>query len=209
MSNNSDSKPKKKERKLTEAEIKRKANFKAKEAALLEKGYKRKDLTVSIAKANFVGVLLTVPFVGRSDALERIFSEILYLSGCCFCELYSACSYSRTDPRFFLVKRSRKRDERYPVRFYQGTADTVLCLSLSAVKKDIYHRFIDADDDPRDPSGNRIDLRGTAFTAYYFTSSDNGRSRRYSYHFDAPALSDKGKGCRPFGSSDRLWFGSI
>ena len=63
MSNNSDSKPKKKERKLTEAEIKRKANFKAKEAALLEKGYKRKDLTVSIAKANFVGVLLTVPFV--------------------------------------------------------------------------------------------------------------------------------------------------
>ena len=62
MSNNSDSKPKKKERKLTEAEIKRKANFKAKEAALLEKGYKRKDLTVSIAKANFVGVLLTVPF---------------------------------------------------------------------------------------------------------------------------------------------------
>lgn len=63
MSNNSDSKPKKKERKLTEAEIKRKANFKAKEAALLEKGYKRKDLTVSIAKANFVGVLLTLPIV--------------------------------------------------------------------------------------------------------------------------------------------------
>ena len=32
MSNNSDSKPKKKERKLTEAEIKRKANFKRIEA---------------------------------------------------------------------------------------------------------------------------------------------------------------------------------
>jgi hypothetical protein len=62
MSNNTQNKPKK-ERKLTEAEIKRKANFKAKEAALLEKGYKRKDLTVSIAKANFVGVLLTIPFI--------------------------------------------------------------------------------------------------------------------------------------------------
>ncbi len=62
MSNNTQNKPKK-ERKLTEAEIKRKANFKAKEAALLEKGYKRKDLTISIAKANFVGVLLTIPFI--------------------------------------------------------------------------------------------------------------------------------------------------
>lgn len=62
MSNNTQNKPKK-ERKLTEAEIKRKANFKAKEAALLEKGYKRKDLTISIAKANFVGVFLTIPFI--------------------------------------------------------------------------------------------------------------------------------------------------
>lgn len=61
MGNKTD-KPKK-ERKLTEAEIKRKANFEAKEAALLEKGYKRKDLTISIAKANFVGVLLTIPFI--------------------------------------------------------------------------------------------------------------------------------------------------
>ena len=75
MSNNSDSKPKKKERKLTEAEIKRKANFKAKEAALLEKGYKRKDLTVSIAKANFVGVLLTVPFVAAFFALSKNHNE--------------------------------------------------------------------------------------------------------------------------------------
>lgn len=62
MSNNTQNKPKK-ERKLTEAEIKRKANFKAKETVLLEKGYKRKDLTISIAKANFVGVLLTIPFI--------------------------------------------------------------------------------------------------------------------------------------------------
>ena len=53
----------KKERKLTPAEIKRAENFKVKEGKLLEKGYKRKDLTVSIAKANFVGVLLTVPFL--------------------------------------------------------------------------------------------------------------------------------------------------
>ena len=53
----------KEEHKLTEAEIRRAENFKVKEAAILEKGYKRKDLTISIAQANFVGVLLTLPFI--------------------------------------------------------------------------------------------------------------------------------------------------
>ncbi len=54
----------KQERKLTEAEIKRSENFKVKEAALLEKGYTRHDLTISIEKANTVGALLTLPLVG-------------------------------------------------------------------------------------------------------------------------------------------------
>ncbi|MBO4687514.1 MAG: DUF3267 domain-containing protein [Clostridiales bacterium] len=56
------------EHKLTEAEIRRAENFKVKEAALLEKGYKRKDLTISIAQANFVGVLLTLPFIAAIAA---------------------------------------------------------------------------------------------------------------------------------------------
>ena len=53
----------KEEHKLTEAELRRAENFKVKEAALREQGYKRKDLTISIATANFVGILLTLPFV--------------------------------------------------------------------------------------------------------------------------------------------------
>ncbi|MBR5974710.1 MAG: DUF3267 domain-containing protein [Clostridiales bacterium] len=53
----------KEEHKLTEAELRRAENFKVKEAALREKGYKRKDLTISIATANFVGILLTLPFI--------------------------------------------------------------------------------------------------------------------------------------------------
>lgn len=57
-----DSKPKQ-ERQLTEAEIRRSENFKVKEADLLEKGYVRNDLTISIEKANTVGALLTLPFV--------------------------------------------------------------------------------------------------------------------------------------------------
>ena len=56
-----DNKEKTKERKLTEAEIRRAENFKVKEKAILEKGYERKDLTISIAKANFVGPLLILP----------------------------------------------------------------------------------------------------------------------------------------------------
>jgi len=53
----------KEEHQLTEAELRRAENFKVKEAAILEKGYTRKDLTISIAKANLVGTLLTVPFI--------------------------------------------------------------------------------------------------------------------------------------------------
>lgn len=56
-------KEKKPQRKLTPAEKKRNEKFLVKEAVLLSKGYKRNDLTISIAKANFVGVLLTLPFV--------------------------------------------------------------------------------------------------------------------------------------------------
>jgi len=57
-----DNKEKTKERKLTEAEIRRAENFKVKEKVILEKGYERKDLTISIAKANLVGPLLILPF---------------------------------------------------------------------------------------------------------------------------------------------------
>lgn len=53
----------KQEHKLTEAEIRRTENFKVKEAAILEKGYTRHDLTISIEKANTVGTLLTLPIV--------------------------------------------------------------------------------------------------------------------------------------------------
>ena len=48
---------------LTEAEIKRQAAFDDKEKKLLEKGYVRKDIQISVLKANFVGILLTLPFV--------------------------------------------------------------------------------------------------------------------------------------------------
>jgi len=52
-----------KERALTEAELRRSENFKVKSDDLTSKGFVRKDLTISIAKANFVGILLTLPFV--------------------------------------------------------------------------------------------------------------------------------------------------
>ena len=48
---------------LTEAEIKRQAAFEEKEKKLLEKGYERKDIQISVLMANFVGILLTLPFV--------------------------------------------------------------------------------------------------------------------------------------------------
>ena len=48
---------------LTEAEMKRQAAFDEKEKKLLEKGYERKDIQISVLMANFVGILLTLPFV--------------------------------------------------------------------------------------------------------------------------------------------------
>lgn len=48
---------------LTEAEIKRQAAFDEKEKKLIEKGYKRQDIVISVLTANFVGILLTLPFV--------------------------------------------------------------------------------------------------------------------------------------------------
>ena len=49
---------------LTEAEIKRQKAFDEKEKKLLEKGYVRKDILISVLTANFAGILLTLPFVG-------------------------------------------------------------------------------------------------------------------------------------------------
>lgn len=48
---------------LTEAEIKRQNLFDENEKKLLAKGYKRHDLLISVFKANFVGILLTLPFI--------------------------------------------------------------------------------------------------------------------------------------------------
>ena len=48
---------------LTEAEIKRQKLFDENEKKLLAKGYKRHDLLISVFKANFVGILLTLPFI--------------------------------------------------------------------------------------------------------------------------------------------------
>lgn len=52
------------ERPLSEAEKKRADAFALTEKGLKEQGYERKDLTISINKANSVGPLLTLPFVG-------------------------------------------------------------------------------------------------------------------------------------------------
>lgn len=48
---------------LTEAEIKRQQAFDEKEKKLLEQGYERHDILISVVKANFVGILLTLPFI--------------------------------------------------------------------------------------------------------------------------------------------------
>ena len=48
---------------LTEAEIRRQAVFDEREKKLIEKGYKRQDIVISVITANFVGILLTLPFV--------------------------------------------------------------------------------------------------------------------------------------------------
>lgn len=48
---------------LTEAEIKRQQAFDEKEKRLLAQGYERHDILISVVKANFVGILLTLPFI--------------------------------------------------------------------------------------------------------------------------------------------------
>ncbi len=51
----------KKVRKLTKAEIKRMEQLKVKEEELKEKGYQREDLTIGIARANIMAILLGAP----------------------------------------------------------------------------------------------------------------------------------------------------
>ena len=53
-----------KERKLSKAELRRKEAFDAENARRLAEGYVRHDLTVSVAKANWLGLLLSMPLVG-------------------------------------------------------------------------------------------------------------------------------------------------
>lgn len=48
---------------LTEAELKRQAAFDEKEKKLIEKGYKRQNIVISVVTANLLGLLLTLPFV--------------------------------------------------------------------------------------------------------------------------------------------------
>ncbi len=48
---------------LTEAEVKRQQAFDEKEKKLLAQGYERHDILISVVKANFVGILLTLPFI--------------------------------------------------------------------------------------------------------------------------------------------------
>ncbi len=52
-----------KERKLTQAEIKRSERFREKAEALEKEGYERTDLVVGIVKANVLSVLVMLPFV--------------------------------------------------------------------------------------------------------------------------------------------------
>ncbi len=68
MSENNEPNTNKDNRKLSAAELRRKENFEKTEQDLLAKGYKRVDLTVSIIKANTVGVLATLPFMAAVTA---------------------------------------------------------------------------------------------------------------------------------------------
>lgn len=53
---------------LTEAEIKRQKVFEEKEQKILAQGYKREDILISVLTANFVGILLTLPFIAAFTA---------------------------------------------------------------------------------------------------------------------------------------------
>ena len=63
MSENNDGNVGIDKRKLTPAEKRRKENFDRIEQDMISKGYKRVDLTISIAKANTVGLLVTLPVI--------------------------------------------------------------------------------------------------------------------------------------------------
>ena len=75
MGENSGNTSSKDSRKLTNAEIRRKENFGKIEKDLLEKGYKRVDLTVSLMKANTVGVLMTLPLMAAVTIAYMIYNH--------------------------------------------------------------------------------------------------------------------------------------
>ena len=52
-----------KERKLSKAELLRKEAFDAENERRIAEGYERHDLTVSVAKANWLGLVMSMPFV--------------------------------------------------------------------------------------------------------------------------------------------------
>lgn len=78
MSENGNQNSSKDNRKLTAAEQKRKENFEKTEQVLLSEGYTRVDLTVSLIKANTVGVLLTLPLMAAVAAAYLIYNHGFY-----------------------------------------------------------------------------------------------------------------------------------
>lgn len=51
------------ERKLTEAEQKRKENFERLSEEMIKKGYSRKDITISLVAANVLAIVVMLPFI--------------------------------------------------------------------------------------------------------------------------------------------------
>ena len=62
-------------RQLTEAELRRKENFLKIEQDYLSRGYRRVDLTVSIMKANTVGILITLPLMAAITVAFIIYNH--------------------------------------------------------------------------------------------------------------------------------------
>ena len=54
---------KEKQRKLSKAELRRKEAFDAENERRIAEGFVRHDLTVSVSKANWLGLILSMPFV--------------------------------------------------------------------------------------------------------------------------------------------------
>lgn len=54
---------KEKQRKLTEQETRRLANFEQQSAELEAQGYQKKEMTMSVAKANVMAIVLSIPFI--------------------------------------------------------------------------------------------------------------------------------------------------